>query len=134
MLITRHKAFSWLHTVFNYLQIQSGGGRHEYYLTPEQRLGIRKWRNPNEIINFTAIVLTKISLVLFVSRIPSDKTLIRSLRGLMVLLIMMLVALDIAWVVSCRPLYKMWDYAAPGTCIPASAIVQMVYITAGKVF
>ena len=65
---------------------------------------------------FATLMWTKISICLFLMRIPTSKALIRPLQCAVVFLILSNVILTILWIVQCRPVAKAWDNDIDGSC------------------
>ena len=59
---------------------------------------------------------TKISICLFLIRIPTSKALIRPLQCGVIFLILSNVILTILWIVQCQPVAKAWDDDIHGSC------------------
>ena len=103
-------------TGLNIRQVAVGGGRHEYYLTPPQIIESLKWVDFSEFLLFWSAAFTKISICIFVMRIPNSKRLNYLLYSLMALVTFANGAAVIVFLAQCRPLEALWDPAVNGNC------------------
>ena len=98
-----------IQVVFNFLQHQSGYGRHVFYLTDSQRSEELKWQYITEFFLFLIIFVTKISICLFVLRIKNSGWLKWCLYSLMTGLVLTTMACEIILFAQCRPMHAYWD-------------------------
>ncbi|KAL8659611.1 MAG: hypothetical protein Q9202_007051 [Teloschistes flavicans] len=94
---------------FDYMKIHYGFGRPDSLLDQHQLLEFAKYSYGQWIQNFATLMWTKVSICLFLLRIPVNKALVRPLQGAVVFLIVSNVILTILWIAQCRPIAAAWD-------------------------
>ncbi|MCJ1310165.1 hypothetical protein MMC25_003826 [Agyrium rufum] len=115
---------------FNIKQIQDGYGHHQEDLTVNQIIQINKWGELSTFVLLFVSAFTKISICLFAKRIPSSHRLKSFLWSLIAFVTVVNTACAIVFVITCRPLNKLWNPAVPGTCIDFNAFLYMLYVQA----
>ncbi|KAL8691414.1 MAG: hypothetical protein Q9218_003350 [Villophora microphyllina] len=107
-------------------EVFDGLGRHMYYLQPNQRrrfqiIGWLDWMQ-----TFIAIMFTKISICLFLTRIKND----RSNKGFMYTLItanvLVTAVICFLFLGMCRPVHAYWDVGVDGKCFSTHQVEAMV--------
>ena len=97
-------------------QVKAGGGRHDYYLTTSQIIEAAKLQDIAEFLFIVSACLTKISICLFVMRIPNSKRMIRLLYFLVISTLLVGILCTVILIVQCEPLQKIWDSRIKGSC------------------
>lgn len=75
---------------------------------------------------------TKVSICLFLKRIPVTKLLIRPIEAAIVLLILSNVIITILWIVQCRPVDAAWNANVQGSCFSKGQLERIVLAQASK--
>ncbi|MCJ1230760.1 hypothetical protein MMC12_007434 [Toensbergia leucococca] len=139
-LCTRHQgwddfAIAW-GLIFNVadfaadvLQVQSGFGRHQYYLTPNQIAGLTKWDDIGAMVSFAAIGFTKISICIFLLRIENGKRLKWFLWFLIAGLAFTSGSNIVVLLARCQPFDALWTMN--GTCWSIDIIDGFNYMQVG---
>jgi len=128
LLIFIATVLSVVSTGFNLQQVAIGGGRHEFYLTPPTIIQVVKWSDLSEFLLIWVTALTKISICIFVMRIPNSKRLTKLLYALIALLVVVNGACVIAFLAQCRPMEALWDPAVGGSCWTLEVFVVFGYL------
>ncbi|MCJ1449297.1 MAG: hypothetical protein MMC23_009817 [Stictis urceolatum] len=115
LMIAIATALLIVQTVLTGLVFQNGGGRHQYYLKPEEIKPALKWNYITEILLFLIIPFTKISICFFVLRIKNTGWLKWLLYGVIAGLIITTLVPIVILLAQCRPIRAFWDKTA-GTC------------------
>ncbi|KAL8673610.1 MAG: hypothetical protein Q9168_001965 [Polycauliona sp. 1 TL-2023] len=92
-----------------FVQVHYGFGRPAYYLTDHQIREFLKYNYGEWIQTFATLMWTKISICLFLMRIPVSKAYIRPLQAGIVILVASNVILTLLWVLQCTPIPAAWD-------------------------
>ncbi|KAL2040026.1 hypothetical protein N7G274_007429 [Stereocaulon virgatum] len=71
-------------------------------------------------------MFTKISICLFLMRIPTTKAFIRPLQAAVVGLIVSNVVLTLLWIVQCRPLEGAWDKDLTSKCFSRGQLLRII--------
>lgn len=74
---------------------------------------------------------TKVSICLFLMRIPASKALIRPLQIAVVVLVVSNIVLTVLWVVQCRPISAVWDFNIHGHCFSRGELERIIISQAG---
>ena len=118
--------------IFNILQVQNGGGRHMIYLTLHQIIEAAKFLQLAEILAIFASGLTKISICLFVIRIPNSKRLVTSLYVLIGALVVVNLAYAMILCLQCRPIEHLWNPFVHGSCWNKNVYLISGYLQGGS--
>lgn len=86
------------------------------FLTPHQLQEFQKYTFGEWIQTFATLMWTKVSICLFLLRIPVQKHFIRPLQAALVMLILSNVVLTILWIVQCQPVAAAWNDSIDGKC------------------
>ncbi|KAL9580326.1 MAG: hypothetical protein Q9212_004563 [Teloschistes hypoglaucus] len=116
----------------DFVQVHYGFGRHKQYLTPHQLQEFQKYTYGEWIQTFATLMWTKVSICLFLLRIPVTKWLIRPLQAALVILIVSNVILTILWIVQCRPVAAAWDESLKGVCFSKDQLRSIIFAQASK--
>ena len=112
-------------------EVFNGLGRHEYYLEPSQRRSYQALSWADWVQVFITLLLTKISICLFLLRIVNSSKVTKfmySLIGFMVLFTAVCVFLFLG---ICRPLKAYWDVGVQGTCLSDRQVESVVIAQGG---
>ena len=131
-ILTTGQILSIVTAVFNFKQINAGGGRHTYYLTLSQIFGSLEWVLLSEFLVIWITCLTKVSICLFVMRIPNDRRLKSFLWALIGLLVVVNGACVVVFLAQCRPLKALWDPTAEGSCWKPEVFEAFAYVQGGR--
>ena len=116
------------------MQLHYGLGRPQYYLTKWELIEIRKYAYGEWIQTFATLMWTKVSICLFLKRIPVSKILIRPLTVAIVFLILSNVIITILWIVQCRPVDAAWDSNVQGSCFSRGQLERIILAQASELF
>ena len=114
------------------MQLHYGLGRPQYYLTKWHLIEIRKYAYGEWIQTFATLMWTKVSICLFLRRIPATKVLIRPLDVSIVFLILSNVIITILWIVQCRPVDAAWNSNLQGSCFSRGQLERIVIAQASE--
>ena len=103
-----------------------------YYLQPWQIIEYRKYTYGEWIQTFATLMWTKVSICLFLIRIPINKSLIRPLEGAVIFLIFSNVVLTVMYILQCHPLNAAWDDRIEGTCFSRKTLENIIFAQASK--
>ena len=131
LMIAIATALLIVQTVLTGLVFQNGGGRHQYYLKPEEIKPALKWNYITEILLFLIIPFTKISICFFVLRIKNTGWLKWLLYGVIAGLIITTLVPIVILLAQCRPIRAFWDKTA-GTCWDPRILNDVNYFQVGK--
>ncbi|KAL8714034.1 MAG: hypothetical protein Q9220_002180 [cf. Caloplaca sp. 1 TL-2023] len=93
----------------DFVEIHFGFGRPSWYLTDHQLREFLKYTYGEWIQTFASLMWTKISICLFLMRIPVSKAYIRPLQAAVVVLVVSNVILTVLWILQCSPVQAAWD-------------------------
>lgn len=116
----------------DFVEVHYGYGRHKYYLTPHQLQEFLKYTWGEWIQTFATLMWTKVSMCLFLIRIPVQKWLVRPLQVALVILIVSNVILTILWIVQCRPVAAAWITSFHGECFSKDQLRSIVFAQASE--
>jgi len=102
------------------------------YLTLPQIIEAAKYLQLAEILAIFASGLTKISICLFVIRIPNSKRLVSSLYALIGALVVVNLAYAMILCLQCRPIERLWNPFVPGSCWDKNVYLISGYLQGGK--
>ena len=108
------------------VEVHYGFGRPDYYLTQWQLIEFKKYTYGEWIQTFATLMWTKISISLFLMRIPATKALIRPLQGAVIFLALSNIILTILWIAQCRPVAAAWDNNIKGTCFGRGQLERII--------
>ncbi|KAG6986669.1 hypothetical protein G7Y79_00074g098660 [Physcia stellaris] len=112
----------------DFVETSNGFGRHQQFLSPHQLLEFRKYTYGEWIQTFATLMWTKVSICLFLMRIPRIKALRRTLQWAVAFLLFSNTILTTAWIMQCQPLHAAWD--DQGTCMSREALQKVVLVQA----
>ena len=110
----------------------SGLGRHQYYLSPEQRRMVEAAGWGDWIQSFVTLGLTKISICLFLKRIVDSSRVKFFLWGLIAFLVTFTSVCSFIFLGVCRPLKAYWDVGVEGKCLSDIQVRNVVIAQGGE--
>ena len=108
------------------VEVHYGFGRHKYYLTSWQFIEYQKYAYGEWIQTFQTLMLTKVSICLFLLRIPIENHFIRPLQATIVALVLSNVILTILFIVQCRPVDAAWNTNIQGKCFTKGQLQRII--------
>lgn len=109
------------------VQVHYGFGRHRFYLEKWDYIEYSKFAYGEWIQTFQTLMFTKISICLFLLRIPVEKHFIRPIQGTIIALIVSNIALTLAWILQCNPVARSWNKDTPGTCFTDAQLQRIIF-------
>ena len=109
-----------------------GFGRHKVFLTPHQIQEYKKYTFGEWIQTFATLMWTKVSICLFLLRIPVQPHFVRPLQAALVFLILSNVVLTVLWIVQCRPVAAAWNDRIDGKCFSKRQRECIIFAQASK--
>lgn len=118
----------------DFVEFHYGLGRPEFFLDQHQLLEISKYTYGQWIHNFATLMWTKVSICLFLLRIPISRSLVRPLQGAIVFLVVSNVIITILWIVQCRPIAAAWDKTIePKMCFTKGQLERIIISQASRI-
>jgi hypothetical protein len=115
-------------------EIHYGFGRHKYELSQEASAQYLRYTYGEWIQTFQTLMLTKVSICLFLLRIVISRTFVHSLWSLIGMLIISNFVLTFLWMAQCRPLWLTWESPMqPGSCFTELQLRQIILAQARKI-
>lgn len=123
------QALSVTGTVFNGISVNSGAGKHGYDLADPltQIPNVIKWNTAYQIDNVICVNLIKISILLFVLRIPNSKKVTYLIYFVMFFMSVVNIVTVVAIASQCRPLEKLWRPTIRGHCFYQGELSRFGY-------
>ena len=114
------------------VQVLTGLGRHEYFLTAAQRrlfqiIGWADW-----IQTFITLALMKISICLFLLRIVDTKQVARAMYAVIIYITLFTAVTIFLFLGVCRPLRAYWDVGVDGVCLSKHQVESIVLAQGGR--
>ena len=103
----------------DFVEVHYGFGKHQQFLSPHSLREFRKYTFGEWIQTFATLMFTKVSICLFLIRIPQSKSLKRPLEWAVAFLLFSNTILTVLWVMQCQPLHAAWD--DEGICLSKGA-------------
>ena len=116
----------------DFTEIHYGFGRPQHYLSKWQIIEYMKYSYGEWIQTFATLMWTKISICLFLMRIPVSKALIRPLQGAIIFLVLSNIVLTILWIAQCRPVDAAWNTNIKGLCFSRGQLERIIISQAGE--
>ena len=113
-------------------EVINGLGRHEYYLEPSQRRNYQALAWADWVQVFITLLLTKISICLFLLRIVASSKVKRLMYGLIVFMVLFTAVCVFLFLGICRPLKAYWDVGVKGTCLSDRQVESIVIAHGGR--
>lgn len=114
------------------VEVHYGFGRGQYYLTTWQLIEFKKYTYGEWIQTFATLMWTKVSICLFLMRIPATRALIRPLQAAVAILLVSNVVLTILWIVQCRPIDAAWNSFIQGSCFTRGQLQRIIIAQASR--
>lgn len=112
----------------DFVETSNGFGRHQQFLSAHSLQEFRKYTYGEWIQTFATLMWTKVSICLFLMRIPRIKALRRALQWAVAFLLFSNTILTTAWIMQCQPLHAAWD--DQGTCMSREDLLKIVLVQA----
>ena len=109
-----------------------GFGRHKDSLASDQIREYKKYTFGEWIQTFATLMWTKVSICLFLLRIPVQPRFVRPLQAALVFLILSNVVLTVLWIVQCRPVAAAWNDSIDGKCFSKRQRESIILVQASK--
>ena len=103
----------------DFVEVHYGFGRRQAYLSDHQLNEFRKYTYGEWIQTFFTLMWTKVSICLFLIRLPQSKRLKRPLQWAVAFLLLSNVVLSVMWIMQCQPIHAAWD--DDGKCLSKNA-------------
>lgn len=118
----------------DFVEVHYGFGRPSWYLTDHQLREFLKYTYGEWIQTFASLMWTKISICLFLMRIPVSKTYIRPLQAGVVILVVSNVILTLLWILQCSPVSAAWDLERKkhSRCFSRGQLLRIIMAQASK--
>jgi hypothetical protein len=135
--LTRGKkqAQALIATIFDFLAVNNGLGRHTFYLTPDQRIYQAYWSLLSQVFCVNALTFAKISICLSYLRIlkGSRKPILKATCYLTAFLVFAVnTVVIISLYAQCDPPRKSWNPLVPGTCWRFPIEISLVLLQGGR--
>ena len=114
-------------------EVLNGLGRHEYYLEPAQQRKFQAIGWADWVQVFITLMLTKVSICLFLLRMVDSRKVTRMVYGLIGFMILFTAIFVFLFLGICRPLKAFWDVEVNGACLSDRQIESVVIAQGGKV-
>lgn len=108
------------------VQIHYGLGRHKHYLTEWQYIEFEKYSYGEWIQTFQTLMFNKVSICLFLLRIPVEKQHIRPIQGTIIVLVISNIILTLLWIFQCNPIASSWNKKTPGKCFTDAQLSRII--------
>ena len=115
-----------------HVEIHYGFGQPQYYLTEWELIEFRKYAYGEWIQTFATLMWTKVSICLFLRRIPVTKALIKPLEAAIVFLILSNVIVTVLWIIQCRPVDAAWNSDVQGSCFSRGQLERIILAQASE--
>lgn len=134
--LINHQFGTIIGTSLDFVEVHYGLGRPGYYLTQHQLHEYQKYTYGEWTQTFITLTLTKISICLFLMRIPITKSLIRPLQAAIVILVVSFLTLTLLWIFQCQPVSAAWsrDTIPDAKCFSRGMLLRIIISQAGKLF
>lgn len=115
----------------DFVEIHEGFGRPQPYISQHQLREFRKYTYGEWLQTFATLMFTKVSICLFLMRIPTARALIRPLQAAVIGLIVSNLIITVLWIVQCRPLEGAWDSEVKAKCFSRGQLQRIIMAQAG---
>ena len=112
----------------DFVEVNYGFGKHQESLTPYHLQEFRKYTYGEWIQTFATLMWTKVSICLFLMRIPHSKALRRPLEWAVAFLLFSNTILTVIWIMQCQPIHAVWD--GRGMCMSRNALEAVILVQA----
>ena len=104
-----------------FVEVGYGFGKHYQFLNAHQRREFQKYTYGEWIQTFFTLMWTKVSICLFLMRIPHSKAFLLPLQWAVAFLLFSNTVLSVMWIMQCQPIRLAWDETARGGCLNKDA-------------
>ena len=108
----------------DFKEIHYGFGKHQQFLSGHNLLEFKKYTYGEWIQTFATLMWTKVSICLFLLRIPNSRPLRVPLQWAVAFLLFSNTILTTLWIMQCQPLHAAWD--GKGSCMSRGALQGIV--------
>jgi hypothetical protein len=108
------------------VEVHYGFGKHQYYLSQWSFIEFQKYSYGEWIQTFQTLMFTKLSICIFLLRIPVDKKYIRPLQATVVFLIVSNIILTLLWIFQCNPVSGAWNKLVPAHCMTNAQLQRII--------
>ena len=103
-----------------------------YYLSYPDIIEVGKYFDIDQLLFIIITCLSKVSLILFLMRIPNSKRIIFFLWLLVVGLLVVNGTCAVVYILQCRPMAALWNPMIPGQCWSQNVYLIWGYVQGGK--
>lgn len=103
----------------DFVEVNYGFGKHQQFLSPHNLQEFRKYTYGEWIQTFATLMWTKVSICLFLMRLPNSRALRLPLQCAVAFLLFSNTILTVIWIMQCQPIHAAWDDS--GTCMSRKA-------------
>lgn len=121
-------------SALDFVEVHYGFGRHQDCLSSWQLQEFKKYVYGEWIQTFATLMWTKVSICLFLLRIPIRKIVVRPLQASIAILIVSNIILTLLWILQCHPVNAAWDGDVSGKCFSRGQLLRIVLAQASKAF
>ncbi|KAI4266380.1 MAG: hypothetical protein LQ337_008809 [Flavoplaca oasis] len=107
-----------------FVEVHYGFGKHQQFLSDHEIRQFRKYTYGEWIQTFATLMWTKVSICLFLIRLPQSKALKRPLQWTVAFLLFSNTICTTILIMQCQPLHAAWD--DDGRCMSLSAMEALV--------
>lgn len=108
----------------DFVEVHYGFGKHQQFLSDHEIRQFRKYTYGEWIQTFATLMWTKVSICLFLIRLPQSKALKRPLQWTVAFLLFSNTICTTILIMQCQPLHAAWD--DNGRCMSVSAMEALV--------
>ncbi|KAL8957260.1 MAG: hypothetical protein Q9193_005420, partial [Seirophora villosa] len=125
---SNHQLGTTIGAALDFVEVHYGFGKHARFLTPHELRQFRKYTYGEWIQTFATLMWTKVSICLFLIRIPQSRVLKRPLQWAVAFLLFSNAVLTVMLIMQCQPLHAAWDDRVPGggRCLSLDAKMGIV--------
>lgn len=115
-------------------EVSNGLGRKRYYLAPGSYKKFLKYDYLDWVQVFLTLLLSKISICLFLLRLSSFRKIRLGLHGMNIFLITSHIPLTFLMIFQCTPISKYWrnPLEGPGKCFDKDTVAIIIIVQGGK--
>lgn len=103
----------------DFVEVNYGFGKHQQFLSPHHLQEFRKYTYGEWVQTFATLMWTKVSICLFLMRLPNSKVLLLPLQCAVAFLLFSNTILTVIWIMQCQPIHAAWDNR--GNCMSRGA-------------
>ena len=118
-LLTTKQLGTTIGAGLDFVEVNYGFGKHQQFLTPHNLQEFMKYTYGEWIQTFATLMWTKVSICLFLMRLPNSKAILLPLQCAVAFLLFSNTILTVIWIMQCQPIHAAWDNK--GTCMSRGA-------------